>query len=101
LAGLFSAKPLHGQDLIDAIEKKPKQLSDRNWLLWGSLYATPFLIIVCYLNYVEPYPSGPNTSLSPWQLFLWGLLYLPIIVAPIAACWKVADFGFTLNPFLA
>ena len=72
-----------------------------HWLVWSSLYAVVVLALAGYLNYTEPYSSDPVVIPTFWELILWGSLYLPIIVLPIAAGLKVTDFGFTLNPFLA
>ncbi len=83
------------------MDNKMDGLNDRNWQLWGSVYAAVFLVVIGYLNYTAPYSASPVTDMVPWQLILWGLLYLPIIVVPITACRKITDFGFTLNPFLA
>lgn len=82
------------------MDEKLKQANKGNWLLWGGLYATILLAIVCYLNYTEPYSPGPTTTPILWQLILWASLYLPVIGLPIAAHWKVTDFGFTLSPYL-
>jgi membrane protease YdiL (CAAX protease family) len=79
------------------MDEKLKQANKGNWLLWGGLYATILLAIVCYLNYTEPYTPGPVTTPILWQLILWASLYLPVIGLPIAAHWKVTDFGFTLS----
>lgn len=37
----------------------------------------------------------------PLALILWGSCYLPVMILPIVAGWKITEFGFTLNPFLA
>jgi len=78
-----------------------KHANKGNWLLWGGLYATVLLSIVCYLNYSEPYSPGPATTPILWQLILWASLYLPVVGLPIAAHWRITDFGFTLSPYLA
>ena len=83
------------------MDEKSKQANKRNWLLWAGLYAAILLAIGGYLNYTEPYSPGPSTTPILWQLILWASLYLPVIVLPIAARWKVTDFGFTLSPNLA
>jgi membrane protease YdiL (CAAX protease family) len=74
---------------------------DKHGLIWSSLYAAATLAMCSFLNYHEPYSSDPVTTPTFSQLILWGSLYLPIVILPIAAGWKVTDFGFTLNPFLA
>lgn len=79
------------------MDEKLNQANKGNWLLWGGLYATILLALICYLNYTEPYSSGPVTTPILWQLILWGLLYIPVIVLPIVAHWKVTNFGFTLS----
>ncbi len=79
------------------MDEKLKQVNKGNWLLWGGLYATILLALICYLNYTEPYSSGSVTTPILWQLILWGLLYLPVIILPIVAHWKVTGFGFTLS----
>jgi uncharacterized protein len=83
------------------MDKKLKGINEKIWLLWGGIYVVLLLSIIGYLNYTEPYSSGPVTDFIPWQLVLWGSLYLPIIVLPMAAHWKVTDFGITLSPVLA
>jgi membrane protease YdiL (CAAX protease family) len=75
--------------------------NEKNWLRWGGLYAVILLALMMVLNYTVPYSSGPVTTLEPWLLLAWGLLYLPIVILPIAARCKVSDFGFTLSPYLA
>lgn len=77
----------------------PSQASNnRKWLLWSSVYAAIFLALMGYLNYTLPYSSDPVATPELGLLIAWGLLYLPVIVLPIAARWKVTEFGFTLNP---
>jgi len=77
-----------------------KHANKGNWLLWGGLYATVSLAIVCYVNYSVPYSPGPVTTPILWQLILWASLYLPVIGLPIAAHWRITDFGFSLSPYL-
>jgi membrane protease YdiL (CAAX protease family) len=83
------------------MNNKLEKSGNRHWLVWSSLYAVVVLALGCYLNYTEPYSSDPVAIPTHWELILWGLLYLPIIILPIVAGLKVTDFGFTLNPFLA
>lgn len=83
------------------MDKNKTGLNDRNWLVWGGIYAAVFLVVIGVLNYSTPYSSSPVTDIVPWQLILWGLLYLPIIVVPLTTGRKIIDFGFTLSPFLA
>jgi membrane protease YdiL (CAAX protease family) len=83
------------------MDDKSKQANNKNWLLWAGLYAVSVLALGSYLNYTEPYSPGPVTTPILWQLILWVSLYLPVIVLPLAAHWKVTDFGFSLNPNLA
>lgn len=71
-----------------------------DWLVLSSLYAVLVLAFAGFLNYTEPYSSDPVAAPGFWDLVLWGACYLPVMILPIAAGWKVADFGFTLNPFL-
>lgn len=79
----------------------PSQASNNTkWLLWSSVYAAIFLTLMGYLNYTLPYSSDPVATPELGLLIAWGLLYLPVIVLPIAARWKVTEFGFTLNPSL-
>lgn len=75
--------------------------SGRYWLVWSSLYAAVVLAFAGFLNYTESYSSDPVTRFDLWALILWGSCYLPVVMLPIVAGWKVTDFGFTLNPFLA
>ena len=82
------------------MDEKSKPMNSRNWLFWAGLYAAILLAIGGYLNYTEPYSSGPVTTPILWQLIFWASLYLPVIVLPIAARWKVSDFGFALSPNL-
>jgi len=82
------------------MDEKLKQANKGNWLLWSGLYAIILLAMGGYLNYSEPYSPGPATTPVLWQLILWSCLYLPVIGLPIAAHWKVTDFGFTLSPYL-
>jgi membrane protease YdiL (CAAX protease family) len=82
------------------MNEKLRQANEGNWLLWGGLYATIMLAIGGYLNYTEQPSSGPVTTPILWQVILWASLYLPVIGLPIAAHWKVTDFGFTLSPTL-
>lgn len=82
------------------MDTKLKESNEKKWLLWGSLYAAIFFAVICFLNYSTPYSPGPVTTLIPWLFILWGFLYLPIIVGPIIAGWKVTGFGFSLSPKL-
>jgi membrane protease YdiL (CAAX protease family) len=92
----------NGARIVSTImDDKSKQANNKNWLLWAGLYAVSVLALGSYLNYTEPYSPGPVTTPILWQLILWVSLYLPVIVLPLAACWKVTDFGFSLNPKLA
>jgi membrane protease YdiL (CAAX protease family) len=83
------------------MDDKLKQANNKNWLLWAGLYAIIVLALASYLNYTEPDSPGPVTTPNLRQLILWASLYLPVIVLPLAARWKVTDFGFSLNPNLA
>ena len=82
------------------MDNKPEESTDKKWLLWSGAYAAIFLILAGYLNYTQTYSSDPVAAPELWQLIVWGLLYLPVIVLPIAAKWEVSEFGFVLNPFL-
>jgi membrane protease YdiL (CAAX protease family) len=82
------------------VDTKLKELSNKKWLFWGSLYATIVFLFGCYINFTEPYSPGPVTTPTLLELFLWGLLYVPVIVAPFIATWKITEFGFTIYPFL-
>ena len=75
--------------------------NDMRWLLWGGLYAAVLIAIAGYFNYTEPYSPGPAATLILSHLILWAALYLPLLVLPLAAGWKVTDFGFSLSPTLA
>jgi uncharacterized protein len=66
----------------------------------AALYAAFFLLLIGYLNYVEPYSPDPVSSPVFWQIVLWTLLYLPVFVLPLARRWQVREFGFTLGPSL-
>ncbi len=90
-------KPL-AENLARDRESKP---NEPVWLFWISLYFALLLVIICYLNYTQLYSSAPVTQLVPWQLGLWALLYLPAIVLPLAARWKVSELGFVINPYMA
>lgn len=82
------------------MNKTPERSNDKKWLLWSSLYAAIYLAVMGFLNYTLPYSSEAVNTLEPGILIAWGLLYLPVIILPIAARWEVTEFGFTLNPFL-
>jgi hypothetical protein len=83
------------------MNEKSKHAGYKGWLPWAGLYAAVLLVLAGYLNYTQPYSSEPTTILIPWQLAMWALLYLPVIILPAAAGWQVSDFGFTLHPYLA
>jgi uncharacterized protein len=83
------------------MDDKSKQANNKTWLLWASLYAVIVLALGSYLNYTEPDSPGPVTTPNLQLLILWASSYLPVIVLPLAARWKVTDFGFSLNPNLA
>ena len=83
------------------MEEKLKQANEGKWLFWGGLYGILLLAIGSTLNYTEPYTPGPATNPVLWQLLFWAALYLPVIGLPLAAHWKVTDFGFSLSPYLA
>jgi uncharacterized protein len=52
-----------------------------------------------YLNYITPYEPGPLEDYQPWFLVFWALLYLPLLIYPIFAKWKVTRFGFSVTPY--
>ncbi|MFT3891014.1 MAG: CPBP family intramembrane metalloprotease [Anaerolineales bacterium] len=83
------------------MNNRPDEAGGRPWLVWSSIYVAVLLAILCYLNYTEPYSYDPVVSFDLRALILWGLLYLPVLILPVVAGWKVTEFGFTLNPFLA
>ncbi len=83
------------------MDKNLNGSADKRWLLWSSLYAAFVIVLGGVLNYTQPYSSDPVSSPTIWMFLMWGLLYLPVIALPLLAKWKVADFGFTLNPILA
>ena len=80
--------------------------SDKIWLWAASLYAIVVVLLGAYVNYSYPYSPDPVITLDVRQLLLWGLLYVPVIVLPLATTanaakpWRVTDFGFTLNVFM-
>jgi len=80
------------------MDKKPGKLTDRQWLFWSGLYAAIIFVLACIGNYLLPYSPGPDKSPALWMYLLWGSLYLPVIVLPLTARWKVTEFGFTLSP---
>ncbi len=93
-------------------DKKGNRMSistklDKIWLWAALLYATVVILLGAYANYSHPYSSDPVATANFWTLFLWGLLYVPVIVLPLATTantakpWRVTDFGFTLNAFMA
>jgi membrane protease YdiL (CAAX protease family) len=81
--------------------------SDKVWLWAASLYAVVVMLLFAYANYSHPYSPDPVTTLDIRQLLLWGLTYVPILVLPLSTTantakpWRVTDFGFTLNVFMA
>jgi membrane protease YdiL (CAAX protease family) len=83
------------------MNKLPLGSNDTKWRLWSGIFVAAFLAFMGYLNYAIPYSSSPVTNPEIWQLTVWGLLYLPIIVLPMVAQKRVSDFGFTLSPLLA
>jgi membrane protease YdiL (CAAX protease family) len=83
------------------MNKRLDESGGRHWLVWSTIYAVVVLAFGAFTSYTEPYSTDPITAPDIWSLMLWGSLYLPVIFLPIVAGWKVTDFGFTLNPFLA
>jgi len=71
------------------------------WLIWSSFYALVLLILMGYLNYVMPYSAEATTNPELWNIIVWSLLYLPVVILPVVAKRNVSDFGFTLSPQLA
>ena len=83
------------------MEDNWKQTHNKNWLAWAGIYAAILIALMGFLNYTQPYSAGPVMIPIMWLLILWASLYLPVIVLPLVARWKVADFGFSLSPTLA
>lgn len=83
------------------MDNRQDETDGSHWFVWSSLFAVFVLSLAGYLNYTEPYSFNPVTNPTIWEMILWGLLYIPIIILPITTGLKVTDFGFTLNPFLA
>ncbi|MGC9397341.1 MAG: CPBP family glutamic-type intramembrane protease [Anaerolineae bacterium] len=81
--------------------------SDKIWLWAALLYAIVVILLGAYANYSHPYSPEPVTTANFWTLFLWVLLYVPVIVltltttANTAIPWRVTEFGFTLSVRMA
>jgi membrane protease YdiL (CAAX protease family) len=80
--------------------EEPATKSDNKWLVWSGVYAAMIILLTMVVNYATPYSAEPASRPEFWQLALWGLLYLPAIALPLAAKKKIADLGFTINPYL-
>jgi len=66
-------------------------------LVVGILYAVSVVGVGAYLNYVLPYDTDPVISPSITMLFVWLLLYAPLVLFTRTADWKIEDFGFSVN----
>ncbi len=79
------------------MENSLKNPGEKRWILPAVVYAAIFLLLAGILNYTLPYSSDPWVNPPVWAILLWSLLYLPLILLPVLAHWKVNDFGFRLN----
>ncbi|MBN2392530.1 MAG: CPBP family intramembrane metalloprotease [Anaerolineae bacterium] len=61
------------------------------------VYAIVVWMVISYLNYVLPYDPDTPTKFDLEHLLFWSLLYLPVIVLPAFANWKLRDFGLGIN----
>jgi membrane protease YdiL (CAAX protease family) len=51
------------------------------------------------LNYTQPNDATPDAE-PPWfAIFLWTMLYIPLLVLPVLAKWEIKELGFTITPF--
>jgi membrane protease YdiL (CAAX protease family) len=71
----------------------------RRELVPGIGYSLLIMSVGGYLNYITPYEPGPADDVQPWYLLFWALLYLPLLVYPIYANWRVSRFGFSVTPY--
>lgn len=61
------------------------------------VYAVVVWTVMAYLNYVLPYEPDTPTEFDLEHFLFWSLLYLPVIVLPALAGWKLRDFGLGIN----
>lgn len=74
------------------------QERDHQGIITSSLFATLVLGLGAILNYLMPYNGNPVFFPPRWsQLFMWLLLYLPLVFFPLLFGWKVRGFGFAVN----
>lgn len=78
--------------------KKTKK-TETLWLLGCVIFAVACFIFFGYINFTQPYDAKPANEVPLYIYMVWGLLYLPALVLPLAAHWKVVDFGFAFSPF--
>ena len=79
-------------------EKNKSENNEKLKIKLGMAYAFFVFIIGAIVNYKEPFDANPDISPKPIHIFLWVLLYLPIIFVPIIYHWKLSDVGFSITP---
>ena len=69
----------------------------QKWISFSLFYAAIIMMVVGYLNFMEPYDPIPSAVPSATQILLWTSLYLPTMVLPFFPQHSPEQVGLGFN----